>query len=75
MDINFWLDIGEKFATILTALFAAGWSIYFWCDHIRKRRRLENYLENEAKTLHTIYNIMSKKGMTEDEISSIPSFM
>ncbi len=67
------LEILANIASILTAVFAAGVSAIIWWDRTQKRRRLVEYLRDEATNHpatadHTIYNIMSKKGLTQDEI-------
>lgn len=62
------LDALANVASILTALIAAGVSVYVWCDRRRKRMRLEEYLKAERGCAHTVVHLMANLGMTEAEI-------
>lgn len=63
-------DLNElaNVASILTALIAAGASVYLWSDRHGKRKRLEKYLKSERDRAHTIVHLMAKLGLTEAEI-------
>ncbi len=62
------LNILANVASIITALIAAGASLYLWCERYGKRKRLEKYLKTEHPRAHTVVHLMAKIGMTEAEI-------
>lgn len=62
------LDALASVASILTAVIAAGASVYLWCDKRGKRKRLEDYLKAECGRAHTVVHLMAKLGMSEAEI-------
>jgi hypothetical protein len=67
-----WLRIGANIASILTAVIAAGASIFYWASKRSKRIRLENYLkakkERSPDEPFSITRHMADLGMTEAEI-------
>ena len=67
-----WLRIGANIASILTAVIAAGASIFYWASKRSKRIRLENYLkakkERSPDEPFSITRLMADLGMTEAEI-------
>lgn len=67
-SVMFDLDVLANVASILTALIAAGASVYLWSDQRRKRKRLEEYLKAKRGHAHTVVHLMAKLGMTEAEI-------
>jgi Ni/Fe-hydrogenase subunit HybB-like protein len=62
------LDAFANIASILTALIAAGASVYLWCERRKKINRLAEYLKKESGHSHTVVHLMANLGMTEAEI-------
>jgi hypothetical protein len=71
-----WLSCLSDIATILTAITAAGASVFYLYDRYSKRLRLEEYLREvkaaapskSERGRRTLIHLMASCGMTESEV-------
>jgi len=73
-----YLEIAAHLSAIATFLIAAGGYFIYRYDSIKKRKRLENYLQKSStresdsgqgkKGQHTVIHLMKEVGLTEAEI-------